>query len=317
MVRSPFSKVIASLALAIAVAMGQGLPARGQTPTKPGVIPKVKAKIKSKAEERAKAKAEAEEKTTSKTEPKAGAMLDLNKATAEELEKNLPGVGAVTAKKIVDGRPYTKVDDLAKAGVPARTIDGIRSMVFIGAAPAAKRARATATAKSSAEEMAKAPIDLNSAGLAELEALPGIGPVHAKAIIAGRPYKSVDDLDRVKGLGKARINEIRSLVIATEAASPAPAAVEAKSTKAMERKAARATAKPATKPAATSPLAGGKRININTATKDELDDLPGIGPVKAQAIIDTRPFKAIEDIMKTKGIKEGEFSKIKDMITVE
>ena len=48
-----------------------------------------------------------------------------------------------------------------------------------------------------------------------------------------------------------------------------------------------------------------------------LDALPGIGPVKSQAIIDGRPYKKPEDIMKVKGIKEGEFSKIKDLITVE
>src|SRR6187402_1185561 len=61
-------------------------------------------------------------------------------------------------------------------------------------------------------------------------------------------------------------------------------------------------------------------VNINTATKDELDALPGIGPVKAQAIVDYRsangPFKTPEDIMKVKGIKEGEFGKIKDQIAV-
>jgi competence protein ComEA len=61
-------------------------------------------------------------------------------------------------------------------------------------------------------------------------------------------------------------------------------------------------------------------VNINTATKEELDALPGIGPVKAQAIIDYRsangPFKTPEDVMKVKGIKEGEFGKIKDQITV-
>ena len=45
--------------------------------------------------------------------------------------------------------------------------------------------------------------------------------------------------------------------------------------------------------------------------------LPGIGPVKAQAIIDGRPYKNVEDIKKVKGIKEKEFNKIKDVITVE
>src|SRR6266576_5456076 len=61
-------------------------------------------------------------------------------------------------------------------------------------------------------------------------------------------------------------------------------------------------------------------VNINTASKEELDALPGIGPVKAQAIIDYRnangPFKTPEDVMKVKGIKEGTYGKIKGLISV-
>jgi competence protein ComEA len=55
-------------------------------------------------------------------------------------------------------------------------------------------------------------ININTATQAELEALPGVGPVIARRIIEGRPYRSVDDLDRVKGIGKKRLEEMRPLV---------------------------------------------------------------------------------------------------------
>lgn len=62
------------------------------------------------------------------------------------------------------------------------------------------------------------------------------------------------------------------------------------------------------------------RININTASMEELDKLPGIGPQYAQRIIDYREkegsFQKIEDIMKVEGIKTGVFNKIKEKITV-
>ena len=63
-------------------------------------------------------------------------------------------------------------------------------------------------------------------------------------------------------------------------------------------------------------LAPGQKVNINAATKEQLEALPEIGPVKAQAIIDGRPYQKTEDIMKVKGIKEGTYNKIKDYITL-
>lgn len=62
------------------------------------------------------------------------------------------------------------------------------------------------------------------------------------------------------------------------------------------------------------------RVNINTATEQELMTLSGIGESKATQIVTYRTthgaFHKIEDIMNISGIKEGVFSKIKDYITV-
>ena len=276
-----------ALTLVTAVILGADNAARGQAAPKAGDSAKAKAAAKAKV------------------------VLDLNKASEQELADNLPGVGEVTAKKIVAGRPYTTVDDLAKAGVSARVIEEIRPLVTVAATPAPTAASAK-TKKAAAKEKeteAKGPLDLNSASQEELDVLPGVGPVTAKKIVAGRPYKAVDDLAKA-GVPVKTIEAIRSMVMVggvPAAAAEKPASPKAAaSTKAMTKKSA----------AATTPTAG-KLVNLNTAPKEELDSLPGIGPVKAQAIMDARPFKTIEDVMKVKGIKEGEFSKIKDLITVQ
>ena len=62
-------------------------------------------------------------------------------------------------------------------------------------------------------------------------------------------------------------------------------------------------------------------ININTASLDELQFLPGIGVVKAQRILDYReengPFESIDELMNVTGIGPATFEQLKDLITVD
>ncbi len=62
------------------------------------------------------------------------------------------------------------------------------------------------------------------------------------------------------------------------------------------------------------------RVNINSASADELAKLPGIGPAKAKAIVDYRseePFRKPDDLRKVKGIGDKLYERVKDQITVE
>ncbi len=77
------------------------------------------------------------------------------------------------------------------------------------------KAKEGASASSAAKGKAAVRVKLNTATAAELEALPGVGPALAQRITAyrqGRRFSSVDDLLKVKGIGKAKLERLRSLV---------------------------------------------------------------------------------------------------------
>jgi competence protein ComEA len=170
-------------------------------------------------------------------------------------------------------------------------------------------------------------IDLNTASQKDLETLKGIGPATAKKIIDGRPYKTVEELKKA-GVSEKTIESLKPLVNVGTVSAPAkpaaetkPAMAPASAKSATDTKAVSAPTAEKAKPKAATPapakLAPGQKVNINTATKEQIEALPEIGPVRAQAIIDGRPYKKPEDIMKVKGIKEGIFNKVKDFITVQ
>ncbi|GAC1395628.1 MAG: hypothetical protein NVSMB68_12620 [Thermoanaerobaculia bacterium] len=268
------------------------------------------------------------------TPPVASGPVDLNTASEKELEA-LRGVGPATAKKIVAARPFSSVEDLSRAGLSARQMDTVRPQVKVSGAampPASPRASRTSS-RGPATAATTGPVDINTASQKDLEALKGIGPVTARKIIAGRPYTSVDDLSRA-GVSARVLGELRPQLSASVTGSAPPATSRRTAPSPAEpttpsQPSDNSVSRPAPTPAAPAPaatrpatkassnrLAPGQVVNLNTASKEELIALPGIGPVKAQAIIDGRPYATIEDVMKVRGIKQGIFNKIKDHITV-
>jgi competence protein ComEA len=230
--------------------------------------------------------------------------VDINKADQATLE-TLPGVGAQTARAIIAARPFASTSDLERVpGIGPEKMKDLRGKI-----------RASAPSKAAANDRrGSGKVDLNTADVETLEALPGVGPVTARSIVAARPFASVNDLERVQGIGPAKMKELKSQV--TVSKLPASAGTRAQSDRSVSQRDGTPAGAPTGRTSTTVSTSSTQRVNLNTATKEELEALPEIGPVKAQAIIDARPFSSPQDVMRVKGIKEATYEEIKDKITV-
>jgi len=108
-------------------------------------------------------------------------------------EEGPPTIGALC------GTDHRAAHEELRAG------DRIDTALLCGGDPAGRTRMAAADLR-----RLQVPIDPNRAGLDELRSLPGIGPVLAERIVAGRPYASSDDLLRVRGIGPKTLEKLRS-----------------------------------------------------------------------------------------------------------
>lgn len=146
-----------------------------------------------------------------------GAVVDVEGAVRRPGIVRLPADARVIDAIGAAGGPEPGAD-LARVNLAARVADGARIAVpKIGApAPAIDPSAVSGTAGGTGDANASGPVNLNTATAAQLDALPGVGPATAAAIVHEReahgPFRSVDDLRRVRGIGPAKLAQLHDLV---------------------------------------------------------------------------------------------------------
>lgn len=156
--------------------------------------------------------------------------LDLNHATRAELA-SVPGLGETLAARVVLHREahgdFRSVDELRKvSGIGPKTLERIRPFLQVGTYTEAAVPVPVANVPGPAKTKKPPPtekVDINRASAAELQKLPGIGPMLAGRIVEARAKKSfasVEELRKVKGIGAKTMDKLRPHVTTGGHAEP-------------------------------------------------------------------------------------------------
>lgn len=142
-------------------------------------------------------------------------------------------------------------------------------------------------------------IDPNRDSEVELSRLPGVGPALAARIVASReeegPFRRPEDLARVPGIGDATVARLRELVDLRDP-PPGPRPAEARGN------------------------GWGDAVDLNRAGPDELESLPGVGPVTAAAIVEERVrrggFQVVDELLEVPGIGPATLERLRPLVRV-
>ena len=163
-------------------------------------------------------------------------------------------------------------------------------------------------------------IDINSAVFDDLVKIVHIGEKRALELISLRPFSSLDDLERIKGIGPVRIEEIKKQGLAfVEFNTLTDFTAEVKFFSQEIDFSEPFDSKKENDLLYESKKNETFKIDINTASPQELQKIVGIGPVLSQRIMETRPFSSLDGLLKVHGIGSEILEKIKkqDLAWVE